>query len=419
MEKKYQKIRGTRDIYGEEFDKFIFIFEKSKKVCELYGYNFIITPTFEVKELFEKSTGETTDIVEKEMYVFEDLKGRKLALRPEGTPPVLRAIVEENIELPSKFSYFLNMFRYEKPQKGRYREFYQLGAEAVGFKEPYIDLEILILAEDILKEINIKDYVFEINSVGCLEDRKKYSEYLKEELKEKIKNFCSNCQQRYERNPFRILDCKIDREKIKFLKPLKNFLCNECLNHHEKLLNLLLKENFNFIENPFIVRGLDYYTKTAFEIISKKLGAQNALGGGGRYDYLMKIIGGIDTPGIGFAFGVERLMIAMENYEKKEKNLIYVVYVSEKEKEEAIKWVRKLRERGIYSDMEWDTKSLKSQLRKADKRKAKWALIIGEEELRKNIFRLKNMIKGEEILSQNPFEIFEKEINSTSLQKNN
>ncbi|MEO0294936.1 MAG: His/Gly/Thr/Pro-type tRNA ligase C-terminal domain-containing protein, partial [candidate division WOR-3 bacterium] len=168
-----------------------------------------------------------------------------------------------------------------------------------------------------------------------------------------------------------------------------------------------------------IVRGLDYYTKTAFEIISKKLGAQNALGGGGRYDYLMKIIGGIDTPGIGFAFGVERLMIAMENYEKKEKNLIYVVYVSEKEKEEAIKWVRKLRERGIYSDMEWDTKSLKSQLRKADKRKAKWALIIGEEELRKNIFRLKNMIKGEEILSQNPFEIFEKEINSTSLQKNN
>ncbi|MEO0270195.1 MAG: histidine--tRNA ligase [candidate division WOR-3 bacterium] len=419
MEKKYQRIRGTRDIYGEEFDKFIFIFEKSKKVCELYGYNFIITPTFEVKELFEKSTGETTDIVEKEMYVFEDLKGRKLALRPEGTPPVLRAIVEENIELPSKFSYFLNMFRYEKPQKGRYREFYQLGAEAVGYKEPYIDLEILILAEDILKEINIKDYVFEINSVGCLEDRKKYSEYLKEELKEKIKNFCSNCQQRYERNPFRILDCKIDREKIKFLKPLKKFLCNECLNHHEKLLNLLLKENFNFIENPFIVRGLDYYTKTAFEIISKKLGAQDALGGGGRYDYLMKIIGGIDTPGIGFAFGVERLMIAMENYEKKEKNLIYVIYVSEKEKEEAIKWVRKLREKGIYSDMEWDTKSLKSQLRKADKKKAKWVLIIGEEELRKNTYRLKNMIKGEEILSQNPFEILEKEINSTYLQKNN
>ncbi|MEN3044738.1 MAG: histidine--tRNA ligase [Candidatus Hydrothermales bacterium] len=405
MKKNYQRIRGTKDIYGEEFEKFNFIFEKSRKILKLFGYNFIITPTFELKELFEKSTGETTDIVQKEMYVFEDLKGRKLALRPEGTPSVLRAIIEENISLPCKFSYFLNMFRYEKPQKGRYREFYQLGAEAVGFKEPYIDLEILLLAENILKEINIKDYTFEINSVGCMEDRKKYSDYLRENLRDKIFSLCENCVTRYERNPLRILDCKVDREKLNFIKPLRDFLCKDCLKHHEVLLNLLDKENFKYRENHFIVRGLDYYTKTAFEIISNKLGSQDALGGGGRYDQLMKMLGGVDSPGIGFAFGVERLMIAMENYEKKEDNLVYVVYVSEKEKEEAIRWVKKLREKKIYSEMEWDTKSLKTQLRRANQKKAKWAIIIGEEEIRKNLLKIKNMETGEEIFSLNPFEI--------------
>ncbi|MEN3046672.1 MAG: histidine--tRNA ligase [Candidatus Hydrothermales bacterium] len=405
MKKNYQRIRGTKDIYGEDFEKFNFIYEKSKKIFKTYGYNFIITPTFEVKELFEKSTGETTDIVQKEMYVFEDLKGRKLALRPEGTPSVLRAIIEDNISIPCKFSYFLNMFRYEKPQKGRYREFYQLGAEALGFKEPYIDLEILLLADNILREINVKDYTFEINSVGCMEDRKKYSDYLRESLKDNLTLLCENCRARYERNPLRILDCKVDREKIGFIKPLRDFLCESCLKHHEVLLNLLDKENFKYRENPFIVRGLDYYTKTAFEIISNRLGAQDALGGGGRYDYLMKMLGGPDSPGIGFAFGVERLLIAMENFEKKEDTLVYVIYVSEKEREEAIRWVMKLREKGIYSDMEWDTKSLKSQLRKANQKKAKWAIIIGEEEVKKNLLKIKNMETGEEILSSDPLEV--------------
>ncbi len=406
MKKKYQKIRGTRDIYGEEFDKFIFIFENSRKVFEKFGYKFIITPTFEYKELFEKSTGETTDIVQKEMYIFEDPKGRVLALRPEGTPPVLRAIIEENLEIPGKFAYFMNMFRYERPQKGRYREFYQLGAEAIGYREPYIDFEVLLLADEILKSINIKNYRFEINSVGCIDDRKRYSEYLKKVLKDKLNELCDNCKIRYERNPFRIIDCKIDRGKLKNLKPLTEFLCKDCKEHHEKLIDILEKEKFNFKLNPLIVRGLDYYTRTAFEIISDKLGAQDSLGGGGRYDYLLKNMGGPDAPGIGFAFGVERLMIAMEDFRKKEKELVYVIYVSEKEKEEAIKWVIKLREKGIYADMEWDTKSLKAQMRKADKKKAKWVLIIGEEEKKKNMVKLKNMEKGEEILTENPFDYF-------------
>ncbi len=229
---------------------------------------------------------------------------------------------------------------------------------------------------------------------------------LKEILKDKIIELCDTCKERYERNPFRIIDCKDDKGKLKNLKPLTEFLCKDCMEHHQKLINLLEKEKFNFKINPLIVRGLDYYTKTAFEIISDKLGAQDSLGGGGRYDYLLKNMGGPDAPGIGFAFGVERLMMVMENFEKKEKELIYVLYVSEKEKEEAIKWVIKLREKGIYADMEWDEKSLKAQMRRADKKKAKWVLIVGEEEKKKNMVKLKNMESGEEILTENPFYYF-------------
>ncbi len=408
MSIKFKKIRGTRDIYGEEFEKLFFIFEKSREIFSKYGYDFILTPAFESKELFEKSTGETTDIVQKEMYVFEDLSGRKLALRPEGTPPVLRAILENNIEIPCKFAYFMNMFRYERPQKGRYREFFQLGAEAVGFKEPYIDLEVLLLAEDLLKNLGIKDYRFEINSVGCISDREKYSKYLRNILKDKINNFCENCKRRYERNPFRIIDCKIDKAKIREIKSLMDFLCDDCRRHHEILINLLEKENFKYVENPLIVRGLDYYTRTAFEIISDRLGAQDALGGGGRYDFLLKDMGGPDSPGIGFAFGVERLMLVMEDIKKKDKALIYVVYVTEKEKDEAIKWVRKIRENNLYADMEWDYRSLKSQMRKANNKGAKWVLIIGEEEIKREKVKLKNMETGEEILTDNPFKFFEK-----------
>jgi len=393
---KFQKIKGTKDIFGEEYEKLWIFYEKAKRLLENFGYSFIITPTFEDVNLFIHSTGETTDIVEKEMYVFEDKGGRKVALRPEGTPSVLRAIVENRIEIPCKIAYFLNMFRHEKPQKGRFREFYQLGVENIGYIDPLVDLEMFLIIEELMKIFEVKDYYFEINSMGCISDRKIYKEKLKEYLIPKLQILCEDCKRRMERNPLRILDCKIDSEKIKDFPKLIDFLCNECKNHFEKLKEYLNKNNIHFEINPKLVRGIDYYTKTVFEIKSYKLGAQDALGGGGRYDGLMEIIGGENVPACGFALGIERVMITSDFKLEKEKKPIFIVYTNEELKEKAFSLYIELIKNNFKCEMVFDKKSLKSQMRKANKRNSDYVIIVGEEEFKLNSYKIKDMRKGKE-----------------------
>lgn len=393
---KFQRVKGTRDIFGEEYEKLIIFFEKAKDLLSDFGYSFIITPTFEDVNLFIHSTGETTDIVEKEMYVFEDKGGRKLALRPEGTPPVLRAIIENNIEIPCKITYFLNMFRHEKPQKGRLREFYQLGVEYIGYMDPLVDLEMFLIIEELMKSFEVKDYYFEINSMGCISDRKIYKEKLKDYLKDRIEILCDDCKRRFERNPLRILDCKIDSEKIKEFPKLLDYLCDECGNHFEKLKKYLNQNNIDFKINPKLVRGIDYYTKTVFEVKSNKLGAQDALGGGGRYDGLMEIIGKEKIPACGFALGMERVIMASDFKLKEKVPPIFIIYTNEYLKEKAFNLYIELIKNKFRCEMIFDTKSLKSQMRKADKRNANYVIILGEEEEKLNSYKIRDMKKGKE-----------------------
>lgn len=395
---KFKRIRGTRDIYGEEYKILMDFYLRGKKVIEKFGYSFIITPTFEDVNLFIHSTGETTDIVEKEMYVFEDKGGRKVALRPEGTPPVLRAIIENKIEIPCKIAYFLNMFRHEKPQKGRFREFYQLGAEYIGYIDPLVDFEMFLIIRELMDVFEVKDFYFEVNSMGCMDDRKKYRERLKEYLFGKLEILCEDCKRRFERNPLRVLDCKLDSEKIKDFPKIIDFLCEECREHFEKLKGYLEKEKINYRLNPKLVRGIDYYTKTVFEVKSDKLGAQDALGGGGRYDNLMEIIGGPKTPACGFALGMERIILASGYRLPFEKGLLFVAYTDENLKEKAYSLYLNLVNEGYRCDIVLDKKSLKAQMRRADKKNALFVIIIGEEEDKMGNYKLRNMKTGEEKL---------------------
>ncbi len=393
---KFQRIKGTRDIYGRDYEILMEFYQRAKEVIEKFGYSFMITPTFEDVNLFIHSTGETTDIVEKEMYVFEDKGGRKVALRPEGTPSILRAILENKIEIPCKVAYFANMFRHEKPQKGRFREFYQLGVEYIGYIDPLVDFEMFLIIRELMDIFEVKNYYFEINSMGCIDDRKRYKEELKNYLLEKFEILCNDCKRRFERNPLRVLDCKIDSEKIKDFPRITEFLCNECKEHLEKLKMYLNKNNIEFSVNPKLVRGIDYYTKTVFEVKSSKIGAQDALGGGGRYDELMKIIGGPDTPACGFAMGMERIILASEYKLPDEKDLIFILYTNPELKEKAYKLYFSLIKEPLKCDIVFDDKSLRSQMRKANKKGAKYVIILGEEEEKMGGYKIKDMEKGEE-----------------------
>lgn len=397
--------KGTQDIMPEEVYKWHFLENKLREICEKFGYRELRTPTFEHTELFKRGVGETTDVVQKEMYTFEDKKGRSITLKPEGTAPVVRSFVESSMASnpqPTKLYYITPCFRYEKPQAGRLREFHQFGVEAFGSSEPTIDAEIMILADRVFREFGIKDVLLNINSIGCPTCRAKYQEILKAFLSEKKDKLCQTCQERFDKNPMRILDCKVEtcQNEIEGAPLMLDYICEECQNHFEEVKDYLNAANINFEVNPKIVRGLDYYTKTAFEFVSHNIGAQGTVCGGGRYDGLVEQIGGPKVSGIGFGMGLERLLLVLENsgFETPKPNNCQVFFVSlgEAARKTVFKMVQEMREENISADMDHLARSAKAQFKYSNKLGSQFNITIGDTELEKEMAMVKNMETGQQ-----------------------
>lgn len=373
-----------------------------RETVEKFGYKEIITPIFEHREIFERSVGENTDIVEKEMYTFEDKGGRTLSLRPEGTASVVRAYIEHgmrSLPQPVKLYYFGPMFRYERPQMGRQRQFFHFGIEALGDESPYLDVEVIILSLIILKKLGLKNLSVKINSIGCKKCRPAYKSALKEYLRPRFEELCDDCKRRFYTNPLRILDCKKEscRRVTEDAPKLLDFLCDECREHFNKVLKLLDVLNVNYSIDNRLVRGLDYYTRTVFEVQSEDLGAQNAVLGGGRYDDLSESMGGRKTPGVGFAIGVERLMILLEktgNLPEKDENIFYILPISEKDYIDAFKFYMDLGKEGFNVFIPYRYKKIKSGITDALKRKASYLILFGGEERERGNVVVKDLIKG-------------------------
>lgn len=392
--------KGTQDILPEDISKWYYVENIIKETLNKHGYKEIRTPLFEYTDLFVRGIGESTDIVTKEMFTFPDRKGRSLTLRPEGTAPVVRAYLENSMGRTSKvikLFYLGPMFRCEKPQAGRFRQFNQFGIEIIGTKSPAADAEVIITVLDVYKKLGLRNLEILINSVGCKKCRAGYVQKLKKYLKNKKDFLCSECKERYDKNPLRVLDCKKDscRRTIEEAPLITENLCQECKSHFAQVKTYLDDQKIIFHENPRLVRGLDYYTKTAFEIISGELGAQNAIGGGGRYDDLVEELGGKSTPAVGFAAGIERMIITINQQKVEwpaEKGLdVFVAKVDEKNKDTAFRLLQKMRNAGLSADMDYSEGSLKSQMRIANKIGVKFTIIVGEEELSKNMVILRNM----------------------------
>lgn len=398
-----QKLKGTRDILPKESEVWQYIESKAKEIFENYGYKEIRVPVIESLELFQRGVGEATDVVQKEMYCFEDRGGRKVALRPEGTAGVVRAYIENGLSSepsPLKLWYHMPMYRYENVQKGRQREFNQLGAELFGTESYMADVETIEMVEQLFQSLNIKDIELNINSIGCIECRKKYIEALKEYIRPNLESYCETCKTRFEKNPMRILDCKEEKckELNKNAPKILDYLCEECKMHFENVKNMLDKLEIEYKIDPNIVRGLDYYTKTVFEFVSKLDGL--TVLGGGRYDGLVEELGGAKTPAIGFASGMERLIDVFKNNNpnlKLEKNMhIFVAYIGEEANLYATKLVKNLRKQGIYAEKDIMGRSIKAQFKYADKKKANYVITIGDNEIETKTATIKNLQTGEE-----------------------
>ncbi|MGB2783397.1 MAG: histidine--tRNA ligase [Atribacterota bacterium] len=392
--------KGTQDILPEDISKWYYIEDVIKEILNKYGYKEIRTPFFEYTDLFVRGIGESTDIVTKEMFTFPDRKGRSLTLRPEGTAPVIRAYLENGMDRISKvikLFYLGPMFRCEKPQAGRFRQFNQFGIEVIGTKSSAVDAEVILTVLEVYRKLGLKNLEILINSVGCKKCRNDYIKKLKKYLKDKHDFLCSECKERYTKNSLRVFDCKKDscQKTIEEAPVIIDNLCQECESHFSEVKSYLDDQKIVFHEDPRLVRGFDYYTKTAFEIISAGLGAQNAIGGGGRYDDLVEELGGKPTPAVGFAAGIERMIIAIDQQKVEwpvKKGLdIFVVKVNEKNKNTAFRLLQKIRNAGLSADMDYFEGSLKSQMRIANKIGARYTVIIGEEELSKNMVILRNM----------------------------
>uniref|UniRef100_A0A7C5VNW2 Histidine--tRNA ligase n=1 Tax=Fervidobacterium thailandense TaxID=1008305 RepID=A0A7C5VNW2_9BACT len=407
----YQKIKGTEDIYGSEMKYWYWIENKAREVAIRYGYEEIRTPIFEDTKLFVRSVGEDTDIVQKEMYTFEDKAGRSITLRPEGTAPVVRAFVENGMithGFPQKYFYIGPMFRYEKPQSGRQRQFHQFGAEIFGSYSPIADAELILFMDRFLKEIGLIDYEIQINTLGDSEDRARYREALKEYYSKHLDNLCDDCKARFERNVLRLLDCKVDVKYVENAPKITDFLGDGAREHYQKLKRFLEQNGVQFVENPRLVRGLDYYNRTVFEVHHKRLGAMSAIAGGGRYDNLIKEIGGKEVPALGFAAGIERLILSLkaENVEVDEigRNIVYVTYMGGDDvKIEALKLAEQLRKAGIPTGLDLMERSITAQLKHAARLRAKYCVIIGEEELERDVVIVKNMETGEQVEFEKSF----------------
>ncbi len=400
MTKMIKVLKGTKDILPQEAGQWHKLEQKALEIFTKYGYREIRTPIFEATELFARGVGDTTDIVNKEMYTFEK-SDRSITLRPENTAGVVRSFIENNmtrLSTPVKLWYKGPMFRYERPQAGRQRQFHQVGVEMFGIKEPAADAEVIILAVDYLKSLGLNDLEVEINSLGCPKCREEYKKRIKEVLKPEFDNLCEDCKNRYEKNPLRLLDCKVESCKEIFAKPeiqkviQSDFICEECAQHYKDLKSYLDRLNVPYTENKLLVRGLDYYNRTVFEIKSNNLGSQNAVCGGGRYDSLVKNLGGEDTPAVGWAMGMERLNSLLPDVEP-EKLDAYIVCNSPSD---AFELAQELRGNGIKVEFDLANKKFTKQLEKASK-VAKYALILGEDEIRSNKVAVKNLATSEQI----------------------
>ncbi len=396
--------RGTNDIFYPKSNLWQYLESKMRSVCNRFGYTEIITPTFEHTELFLRGVGDTTDVVEKQMYTFTDKGERSITLRPEGTASVARAFIERNMyanPLPVKQFYIIPCFRYEKPQAGRLREFHQFGVEVFGSQSPTIDAEIISLVHLLLEEIGLKSVTLNINSIGCPTCRKAYNEKLIAYFKEHYDTLCDTCKSRLERNPLRILDCKspICGELAKDAPKLIDHICEECSTHFEGVKNRLDALNIPYKINPDIVRGLDYYTKTVFEFVAEDIGAQSTVCGGGRYDGLVQELGGPETPGIGFAMGIERLILTLESknaqFDTEINPDIYISSIGDVADLEAEKLVYQLRSGGLYAEKDRIGRSLKAQMKYADKIGATYTMVLGDTEVEAQSAELKNMQTGE------------------------
>ena len=397
MNKEIQSVRGFHDIFGEELEKFKKVTKITRNILKTHCFEEIILPVVEYAELFHRSIGEVTDIVQKEMFTFQDRKGRMLALRPEGTAGVVRAFIQHNMYslLPYvKLFYEGPMFRYERPQAGRYRQFHQIGAEIFGVESPDADAEIINIVFKILKALNINVSI-EINSLGCIKCRPNYRDSLVNFLSQVEDKLCEVCKDRKERNPLRVLDCKIESCKtaLREAPEVYNFLCEDCKAHYEGLKEILSYLNVPFKENPKLVRGLDYYNRTVFEAVSSEHG--NTIIAGGRYDYLVKQLGGPDIPATGFAVGIERVALMLQDTSI-EKTKKYLVIPFGDVKMFALKAAEILRNKGLCVELSYRKGGLKKQLEFANKLRFDYAVIIGEEELKEGVVTLKDLSTGEQ-----------------------
>jgi len=397
-----QKPKGTKDLLPLDTVKWQVVENKIKNALENYAFSEIRVPVFEHTELFLRGVGETTDVVQKEMYTFNDKGGRSITLRPEGTAGVVRAYIENgmaSLSTPVKLWYGITAYRYENVQKGRLREFHQIGAEVIGTENFMADVELITMANEIFNTLNIKNIKLEINSIGCPNCRAKYQQVLKEYIKENIEHYCGDCKNRLEKNPMRILDCKVSicKEKNENAPVIVDYLCDDCKAHFENVKEYLNECNIQFEINPKIVRGLDYYTKTVFEFIDEEDGL--TVLGGGRYDGLVKELEGQDTPAVGFALGMERLLELYDRYNEKielPRPEIFVATIGDEANKYATKLVQKLRADNKYAVKDITGKGLNAQFKYANKIGAKYVITLGDDEIKNGVAKIKDMATGEE-----------------------
>ncbi len=410
-----QKPKGTYDVYGYKGEQISYLENLMKSLMEKYHYQYVRTPLFESTELFHRGVGETTDIVSKETYDFKDRGDRNMTLRPEGTAGVVRSFIENKMyadpNQPIKTWYYGPMYRYERPQSGRFREFYQFGVEVFGGSDPLLDAEVISIPVNFYKLIGLKGIKVNINSLGDKESRDAYRTALKEYFKPYLNDLCEDCKNRFEKNPLRILDCKVDASKecMKHAPKMIDYLNETSKNHYEKVKEYLDLMCIPYHENPNLVRGLDYYTHTVFEVEAdiKGFGSQNVLCGGGRYDHLVEQIGGPDTPGVGFALGLERLLSAIESEEIKlpiEEGIdAYLIPMSENEKSFCFYTMQVLRMNGFKVEMDDCNRALKGNFKQADRLDAKFVILVGEEEIDNEVLTIKNNKTKEEFKVDNEY----------------
>lgn len=401
-----KKIKGTEDVLPKDSYKWQFIEDVMRKESKSFGFKEIRTPVFEHTELFARGVGQTTDVVQKEMYTFDTKGGESVTLRPEGTAGAARAVLEHavaNDGLPVKASYFVSCYRYEKPQAGRLREFHQFGLEEYGTENPLADAELICAAQSIFDRLQIKELHLEINSIGCPTCRAEYHKALKDYFNQYKDQLCDTCLSRLDKNPMRILDCKSpEDQKIAQNAPkVLDYLCDECKEHFEKVKSYLDSANIKYKVNPTIVRGLDYYTKTVFEFVTDFIGAQGTVCGGGRYDGLIEELGGQHMPSLGFAMGLERLLMLMDKQgiqiPNPESCDLYIAGLGENAQKKAFQLVTSVRESGLHGETDVVGRGLRAQMKYADKIGAKFSMVIGDDEISAQKAKIKNMSTGEQL----------------------